>query len=110
MQAGNILFQHVQENSDLYRVLSFSDRGLVLPLKAFAIEEFKANYGAQLETDIPFDILVNHMISAMITLLRWWLGNDMCYSPDEMGEYALRLSSCLPVILFCRGYRNNLKP
>ena len=88
---SKILFQHVQENSDLYRVLLFSDRGLVQPLKAFAIQEFKASYSALLETDIPFDILVNHMVSAMITLLRWWLENDMCYSPDEMGEYALSL-------------------
>jgi AcrR family transcriptional regulator len=88
---SKILFQHVQENSDLYRVLLFSDRGLVQPLKAFAIQEFKVNYSASLETDIPFDILANHMVSSMITLLRWWLNNDMCYSPDEMGEYALRL-------------------
>ena len=88
---SKILFEHVQENSDLYRVLLFSNRGLVQPLKDFAIQEFRANYGAFLETDIPFDILTNHMISSMITLLRWWLNNDMCYSPEEMGEYAFRL-------------------
>lgn len=88
---SKILFKHVQENRDLYSVLLFSDRGLVQPLKAFAIQEFKANYGVLLETDIPFDILANHMVSAMITLLRWWLDNDMCYSPDEMGDYALKL-------------------
>ena len=40
-----ILFEHVQENSNLYRVLLFSDRGLVQPLKDFAVQEFKANYG-----------------------------------------------------------------
>jgi len=88
---GKVLFEHVQENSDLYRVLLFSNRGLVLPLKDFAIQEFKANYGAFLDTDIPFDILTNHMISSMITLLRWWLDNDMCHSPEEMGEYAFHL-------------------
>jgi len=88
---SKILFEHVQENSDLYQVLLFSNRGLVQPLKDFAIQEFKANYGVFLETDIPFDILTNHMISAMITLLRWWLDNDMCYSPEEMGKYAFRL-------------------
>jgi len=100
---SKILFQHVQENSDLYRVLLFSDRGLVQPLKAFAIQEFKVNYSASLETDIPFDILANHMVSSMITLLRWWLDNDMCYSPDEMGEYALHLIILPTRDLFVQG-------
>jgi AcrR family transcriptional regulator len=86
-----ILFEHVQENSNLYRVLLFSNRGLVQPLKDFAVQEFKANYGTFLETDIPFEIITNHMISSIITLLRWWLENDMCYSPKEMGDIANRL-------------------
>ena len=100
---SKILFQHVQENSDLYRVLLFSDRGLVQPLKAFAIQEFRTNYSTLLETDIPFDILANHMVSAMITLLRWWLDNDMCHSPDEMGEYALHLIILPTRDLFLQG-------
>ena len=91
LQSSKILFEHVQENSDLYRVLLFSDRSLVQPLKDFAIQEFKANYGAFLETNIPFDIITNHMISSMITLLRWWLENDMCYPAEEMGDIAFRL-------------------
>ncbi|MFL7871013.1 MAG: TetR/AcrR family transcriptional regulator [Anaerolineales bacterium] len=86
-----ILFEHVQENSDLYRVLLFSNRGLVQPLKDFAVQEFRANFGAFLETDIPFEIITNHLISSIITLLRWWLDNDMCYPPEEMGDITYRL-------------------
>jgi AcrR family transcriptional regulator len=88
---SKVLFEHVQANSDLYRVLLFSNRGLVQPLKEFAIQEFKENYGALLETDIPIDILTNHMVASMITLVRWWLDNDMCHSPEEMGMYAFQL-------------------
>jgi len=86
-----ILFEHVQENSNLYRVLLFSNRGLVQPLKEFAVQEFKAHYGSIFETDIPFEIITNHMISSIITLLRWWLNNDMCYPPEEMGDITFRL-------------------
>lgn len=86
-----ILFEHVQENSDLYRVLLFSNRGLVQPLKDFAVQEFKAHYDAFLDTDIPFEIITNHMISSIITLMRWWLNNEMCYSPKELGDIANRL-------------------
>jgi AcrR family transcriptional regulator len=86
-----ILFRHAQENSNLYRVLLFSDRTLIQPIKAFAIQEFMANYSQLLETEIPFDIIANHMVSAMIALLRWWLDNDMSVTPEIMGEYSFRL-------------------
>lgn len=88
---GTVLFRHVQEHRDLYRVLLFSDRNIVQPSKEFAIQEFKAIYGSLIDTEIPFDIIANHMVSAMITLLRWWLDSDMSYSPEEMGEYSFRL-------------------
>ncbi len=88
---GAILFRHVQENCDLYHVLLYSDRTLVQSVKAFAIQEFKANYGQLPETGIPVDIVANHLISALIALLRWWLENDMIYSPEEMRIFAFRL-------------------
>jgi AcrR family transcriptional regulator len=88
---GTALFLHVKENSDLYRVLLFSDRTFLQPSKAFAIQEFKANYESLLQTDIPFDIIANHMVSSMITLMRWWLENDMAQPPEVMGEYSFRL-------------------
>lgn len=88
---GAILFRHVQENSDLYRVLLSSDRTLVRSVKEFAIQEFKADYGELPEIDIPADIIINHLISAMIAMLRWWLDNDMIYSPEEMRIFSFRL-------------------
>jgi AcrR family transcriptional regulator len=86
-----VLFRHVQDNSDLYRVLLLSDHSLIQPLKAFAIEEFKNNFGELRETSVPFDITAYHMVSAMIALIRWWLEADMPYTPEEMGEFAFQL-------------------
>ena len=84
-------FEHVQSNANLYRVLLFGNRTLLQPLKDFAIQEFKSNYAIQVETAVPFDIIITHIILTMINLVRWWLEADMPYSPEEMGEYALRL-------------------
>ena len=88
---GSVPFKHVLENQDLYHVLLFSDRNYIQPAKAFAIQEFKKNYASLVETTIPLDILVNHMVSAMINLLRWWLKSDMSYTPEEMGRFSFRL-------------------
>jgi AcrR family transcriptional regulator len=85
------LFNHVKENSNLYRVFLFSNRGLVQPLKGVAIQEFRRNYAKQVNTEIPFEIIANHIVASMVTLVRWWLENDMPYTPEEMGKYAFRL-------------------
>jgi len=88
---STVIFRHVQENCDLYHVLLFSNRGLVKSLKEYAIQEFQSNYPEIPEPDIPIEILLNHMTSSMITLMRWWLENNMPYSPEEMGDYASRM-------------------
>jgi hypothetical protein len=88
---STLLFRHVQENCNLYHVLLFSNRGLVKSLKEYAIQEFKSNYPEIPEPTIPIEILLNHITSSMITLMRWWLDNDMPYSPEEMGDYASRM-------------------
>jgi AcrR family transcriptional regulator len=91
LPSGEILFQHVQANSDLYRVLLFSNQSLVEPLRVFAIQEFKKGYKSDLEPDVPIEIIAHHMVSGMITLVRWWLANDMCHPPEKMGEFAFKL-------------------
>jgi AcrR family transcriptional regulator len=88
---GEVLFLHVQEHSDLYRVLLRSERTFVDSVKEFACEEIKANFGPLIQGDIPIEIVANHMISSALALVRWWLGTDMSYSPEAMGEYSFRL-------------------
>jgi AcrR family transcriptional regulator len=107
LPSGAMLFKHVQENCDLYQVLLFSDRGLVRPMKTFAIQEFTKHSGNLIDNDIPLEILANHMISAIINLLRWWLENDMCHTPEEMGDYASRMIILPTRELIIGGYPND---
>ncbi|NJN44268.1 MAG: hypothetical protein HC806_05805 [Anaerolineae bacterium] len=88
---GVILFEHIQLHSDLYRVLLRSERSVIESLMAFAIEEFKTNFGPLTQSDIPAGIIANHLVSSTFALVRWWLDQDMPYSPETMGEYHLRL-------------------
>ncbi len=88
---GVILFQHVQQHSDLYRVLLRSERSIVESVMEFAIQEMKTNFGPITQSDIPSDIIANHLVSSTFALVRWWLDNDMPQSPEQMGEYHARL-------------------
>jgi AcrR family transcriptional regulator len=88
---GVVLFRHVQEHCDLYRVLLRSERTFVDSVMAFAIQEMEANLGSLIDPDISIEIIANHMVWATIALVRWWLDSDMPYSPEIMGEYSFRL-------------------
>jgi AcrR family transcriptional regulator len=90
---GVVLFRHVQEHSDLYRVLLRSERTFIESIIEFTTQEIKANLGLLIEPepDIPIEIIANHMVSATLALVRWWLDTGMSYPPEVMGGYAFRL-------------------
>ena len=88
---GVILFRHVQEHCDLYRVLLRSERTFIESVMAFAIQGMEANLGSLVAPDISIEIMANHMAWATLALVRWWLDSDMLYSPEVMGEYSFRL-------------------
>jgi len=88
---GVVLFRHVEEHCDLYRVLLRSERTFVESVMAFAIQGMEANLGSLIEPDISIKIIANHMAWATLALVRWWLDSDMPLSPEVMGEYSFRL-------------------
>ena len=88
---GVVLFRHVQEHRDLYRVLLRSERTLVESVIAFTIQEMEANIGSLSKSGFSTEIFANHMAWAMLALVRWWLDSDMPYTPEIMGEYSFRL-------------------
>lgn len=88
---GVILFEHIQTHSDLYKVLLRSERSVIESLVSFAIGEFKLNFVRLTNSDIPSEIIANHIVSSTFALVQWWLDNDMPYPPDRMGEYHARL-------------------
>ena len=86
-----ILFKHVREHCDLYRVLLRSERTVVESVMDFSKAELKKNFGDLPESAIPLDIIANHVIGATIAMVRWWLDNEMKQTPEQMGDYHARL-------------------
>jgi len=88
---GVVLFQHVEEHCDLYRVLLYSERTLIESIIDFAVQSMEMSLGPLVKSDLSTEIVANHMAWATIALVRWWLNADMPYSPEIMGEYTFRL-------------------
>jgi len=80
------MFEYVQGNSRTYRVFIDLPRDsklfdTVYDAVANSIHE---NYVARDESLIPMAIAVNHIVTSISELIRWWIVNDMAISPEKM--------------------------
>jgi AcrR family transcriptional regulator len=84
---GTILFQHVAENQALYRVLlgGLNSSAIVRDVQSMIITEIVRDLDSRPEGDIPIEIAANHIAASALALVKWWVDNDMPYSPERMG-------------------------
>ena len=47
--------------------------------------------------NLPDNILINHIVASAVGLIRWWLKNDMPYTPAEMERFWKELMRIGPV-------------
>lgn len=86
------LFKHIQAHHGLYKALVWG-RGVALIFKQGNIILSRiferrlirlVDDGEELKVPIP--VLANHLAGSFLTLLKWWLDNNMPHTPEEMDE------------------------
>lgn len=84
---GALLFSHVADNQDLYRVLlgGLNSSAVVQKVQQMTITSILTNRLIQPDTLIPPEIAANHIAASALALVKWWLDNDMPYPPERMG-------------------------
>ncbi len=87
---GKLLFEHFQSNQTLYRNM-LKSMEVLESLKQMIIRNIAPHmlevYNYYEKPELPFDLLVNHSVSSLLSLLRWWLENDMPHSIEEMAHF-----------------------
>ncbi len=86
------LFSHIKENDRLHKVMFKKNPENAILEKG--TDYLYANITAQLrqlmeagqETSVPVSFLALYLTGGLIQLAKWWLENDMPYSPKEMDE------------------------
>jgi AcrR family transcriptional regulator len=87
-EEGKLLFQHVEEHEALYRVI-FSSPGVsnvMQPVLDDIKRELIKQYRSYERTKLPPDVVANHVVTAIVALVRWWLENDKPYYVERMGH------------------------
>lgn len=89
-----IAFQHAAENRDLYRVM-LSGQGsgsLIRRVREYLATLLQQRIQMLLQQlppgamPIPVEILAQHIAGSLLTLLIWWLENDLPYSAEYMAQ------------------------
>ena len=90
-ERNTLLFQHAEENCDLYRLLLNSGSEMMEFVMKFACNAAKENRERLSDSKIPSELVAHYIVSSLISMIRWWLDNNMPYPPQEMGKYASQL-------------------
>ena len=94
-----VLFEHAARNRQLYRALIGNRGGGIVMRQAqreltrlFREHLQQAAGQHRLQPSVPVEIVVQYAVGSLLTLLTWWLDNDLPYSAAEMSRAFQRLS------------------
>ncbi len=85
-------FEHAKEQQHVYKALT---RGRVIDMMFEKVQEYwsasledkiKKSLPEARQTEIPLTVLSNYVAGTFLMLLKWWLNNDMPYSPERMDQ------------------------
>jgi len=88
-----LVFQHVAENSDIYRILLKSEKAdrIVERIRKIITQSITEFMQAKVESDpipilftVPMDLLAAYYSGAILSFVDWWLEQELSYSPEEM--------------------------
>ena len=86
------IFRHVQEHHHLYKALLWG-RGIELLFKkghSYVSRRFEEQLTSLIPDEqvpiVPIPVISDYLAGALLTLLQWWLDNNMPYPPERMDE------------------------
>jgi len=81
---GVLLFRHIQEQSEMVRVL-LGSHTLLPHLIEVATQNIVHEHIPRSESVVPLEIAAHHIVTSTISLIQWWLDHQMPYPPERMG-------------------------
>lgn len=100
------LFEHLKENSKPIKGLMMAESSELFFDKVRTywirnIEDYlKGRLPEGAKTQVPVELLSYHIVSTLISLIKWWITNKMPYSPQQMDHYFQELiNPCIDSII-----------
>lgn len=93
-------YEHVAEYADFYRVMLSNNGsvGFLLRVMSYLSQVIKPVLEQQVreassEPKVPVDLIASFCAGAEIGVMKWWLENNLNYTPEEMAKMQYMLST-----------------
>ena len=93
-----VMFQHAQGNLKLYKALAGKQGGslglayLQKYLSSLLLTHLQQQLTRKDHVIVPPEILAHYLVNAFMSLLTWWLDNNLPYSAERMNEMFRQLT------------------
>lgn len=87
---GRLIFEYIGQKADLFRILFKSQS--VVKVRKKIIQNIAGIFSkactplARLGNPVTINIMSNHIATSLLSLIEWWLDNDMDPPPAKMGK------------------------
>ncbi|HDR6289190.1 TPA: TetR/AcrR family transcriptional regulator [Bacillus cereus] len=97
------VFEHISQYNEFFRIMLI-EKGIpkfMTQMKNFIFTFYKDKFSkARYNTlPVPKEVIASYIASAYIGVIKWWLENDMPYSPEVMANQMIQLNSKGPIHL-----------
>jgi hypothetical protein len=87
---ARVWFQHIQAQDPILKIIA-RDSAMDLAMKTLhgiLLREIQAKVQKHIPGDgaIPPSLVLDYMASSLMTLIKWWVKNDMPFAPQRMDE------------------------
>jgi AcrR family transcriptional regulator len=82
---GILLFCYVQEHSEVIRVL-LRGHALLQRTIEIATRNVVNEHTPLPGSAVPLEVAAHHIVTSSISLIQWWLDQQMPYTPERMGR------------------------
>jgi len=92
-------FEHVQRFAEFYRAMLSSQGSIAFAIRlenhihSLTTDRFINAFGALPEGSVPADIALRFAASSYVGIIRWWLEEDMPFTPDEMAAMVVEINA-----------------
>lgn len=94
-RASRVAFEHAAEHHDLYLIILHGQGAgaIAQRIREYLAAVIQGDLEAMNEdSPIPLEIVAHYLAGSLVTLITWWLENDMPHSAEYMAETFARLT------------------
>lgn len=91
-----LVFEHARQHADLYQIILQGHGAIrmVRHVREYMATRIRTMHADDLQagnSDFPVDVVANYMAASELSMLIWWLENDMPYPVEQMARMCSQL-------------------